>query len=131
MDHGSAGFITGLCAEALAWPGMAMGMIIPTPICVVPTGSAILHIDERAAGLLLKTAPAVRLSGPKDFPVDRRNSSVARGKRATYRRLNYGLSCSAKLCVVSAPSPKDTKERNVDVTPHYRRHGERRAMAVS
>src|SRR3954452_13523748 len=52
MDHGSAGSITALCVEALGWRRMA----IPMPICVVPTGSAILHIDERAAGPSVKDA---------------------------------------------------------------------------
>jgi hypothetical protein len=58
MVHGSEGSITGLSAEALGWPGMAMGIIIPTRICVVPTGSAILHIREPSAlpGLLQSKA---------------------------------------------------------------------------
>src|SRR4051794_2848126 len=52
MAHGSAGSITALCVEALGWRRMA----IPMPICVVPIGSAILHIDERAAGPSVKDA---------------------------------------------------------------------------
>jgi hypothetical protein len=57
MAQGSPGSITGLCVEALGWRRMA----IPMPICVVPTGSAILHIDERAAGPSVKDGPAVHL----------------------------------------------------------------------
>ena len=81
-----------LSAEALGWPGMAMGIIIPTAYCVVPTGSAILHIREPSAlpGLLQSKALQPFAPAPARLATDCRTRGGLTIPRKSTENLSAG-----------------------------------------